>query len=312
MNLPPVTISILNYQRMDTLRKTIQQAMAQDYPDLEVIVVDNASTDGSDRMVRAEFPQVELIRLPENIGCAARNAGIAAAKGEIVVTIDNDVLLTTRDDIRTIVKTFEQYPRALACINFKILDPSGKLSERDWCHPRDWQTFSDREFPTDYVLEGASALRREAFQRVGGYWSPLFLGHEGVDLALRLLEGGYDLIYCPRVQVVHLTSPEARPPSRIYYTFTRNSIWVSLRNHRPLPAARAIIRDLLLMGFTSARAGQLGSYVRGFRDALVGLPGAISTRLPMSRETYRRFAAIRSEAPGVLYKVNRHIRQRLI
>lgn len=308
---PTVTISILNYQRRELLRRALDRAVGQRYAPLDILVMDNASTDGSDRMVEAEFPGVRLIRLPENVGCAARNAGVAAAKGEIVLTIDNDVLLTSPDDVGTAVEVFERYP-SVACVNFKILDAGGGLSRRDWCHPRDPRAFADAEFETDYVLEGASAVRRDAFERIGGYWPPLFLGHEGLDLALRLLEAGYDLLYSPRVRVTHLVAAEARPSSRIYYTFTRNAIWVALRNRRGLDAARPIGRDLALMAFTSARAGEFRGYVRGLRDGLVGVPRALATRRPMSRATSRRLRHIRRLAPGLLAKVRRHLEERLI
>ena len=311
MFTPPVSISILNYQRRETLRLTLERAWSQHYPDLELLVVDNASTDGSDRMVEEEFPGVRLVRLPENIGCAARNAGLAAAKGEIVITIDNDVLLTTPDDVRTAVEILKQRP-SVACVNFKILDTEGNLSRRDWCHPRDWRRFADQEFLTDYVLEGASALRREAFERVGGYWAPFFLGHEGGDLALRLLDAGYDLLYSPRVCVAHLVSQEARPSARIYYTFTRNAVWVSLRNHRSLAAARAIAKDMVLMAFSAARAGHWVSYLRGLRDGLAGLPRAVASRRPMSRATYRRLRHIRRLQPSLWEKARRHWRERPI
>lgn len=306
-----VTISILNYQRKETLRRTIERAVGQRYPDLDVLVVDNASTDGSDRMVGEEFPGVRLVRLPENVGCAARNAGVAAAKGEIVVTIDNDVLLTTAGDVQTAVDVFERRP-SVGCVNFKILDPAGGLSRRDWCHPRDWRRFANEEFETDYVLEGASAVRRDAFERVGGYWAPLFLGHEGLDLALRFLEAGYELLYAPRLQVTHLVSSEARPSSRIYYTYTRNAIWVSLRNHRPLDGARAIARDLALMAFAAARAGEWKSYSRGVRDGLAGWRRAAAGRHPLSDTTYRRLREIRRLEPSLLEKVKRHVSERLI
>lgn len=308
---PPVTISVLNYQRKETLRLVLERALAQNYPELEVLVVDNASEDGSDRMVEEEFPTVRLLRLPQNIGCAARNAGVAAAKGEFVITLDNDVLLTTPDDARTAVEILERYPSA-ACVNFKILDSEGNLSRRDWCHPRDWRRFADEEFLTDYVLEGASAFRREAFEQAGGYWAPYLIGHEGLDLALRLLEEGYDLVYSPQVRVRHLAARSARPPSRIYYIYTRNSIWLSLRNHRPLAVLRAIAMDLLLMAFSSARARQWGSYLRGLRDGLIGSPRALASRRPLSRATYRKLRQIERLEPSLLEKARRHWRERPI
>ena len=95
----PVTIAILNYQRRDALRRALEAARAQRYAPLEVLAVDNASTDGSQEMVRDEFPDVHLVALPENIAAAARNEGVRAAKGEIVFTLDNDVLFTTPDDV---------------------------------------------------------------------------------------------------------------------------------------------------------------------------------------------------------------------
>ena len=308
---PAVTIVILNYQRKDVLSRVVQSALCQDYPDLEVVVVDNASTDGSAPMVAEHFPAARLVQLPVNIGCAARNHGVAVAKGQIVVTLDNDVLLATPDAIRTVADLFARYP-SVACIDFKILDAAGNLSTRDWCHPRDWRHFADDEFYTAYVLEGAAAFRRQAFEQVGGYWASLFLGHEGHDLAYRLLEAGYDLLYSPRVRVTHLVSAVARPASRIYYTFTRNSIWVSLRNHRPLPAARAIARDIALMAFSSARSGHVGSYLHGLWDGLRGSPHAFSSRRPLGPAAYRKLRCIRSFEPSLFSKLRRHIRERPI
>lgn len=308
---PQVSISILNYQRKDTLRLAIKRALGQEYPDLEVLVVDNASTDGSDRMVREEFPAVRLIRLSDNLGCAARNRGVRAARGEIVITIDNDVMMVTSKEVQKVVDAFARYPTA-ACVNFQILDSQGDISRRDWCHPKDLCAFADKEFLTDSVLEGASAFRRKAYDQVGGYWGPLFLGHEGVDLALRLLDAGHDLLYVPCVRMAHLVSPEARPSTRIYYTFTRNSIWLALRNHRIGPGALSISRDMTLMAFSSLRAGQIGSYVRAVRDAVVGSCPALASRKPLDALTYRRLRHIRSQAPSLFAKARRHWRDKPI
>jgi GT2 family glycosyltransferase len=309
--LTPVSIAILNYQRAETLRRALREALAQDYPDLEVLVVDNASTDESARMVEQEFPHVKLIRLPENIGCAARNAGVHAARGEIVLTLDNDVLLTSPGAVRTVSALFATRP-ALACVNFKILDAAGQLSRRDWCHPRDWRRFADEPFDTDYVLEGACAFRRSAFEEAGGYWAPFFLGHEGRDLALGLLDAGHTIRYAPSVAVRHLVSGEARPSARIYHTFTRNAVWVALRRHRPMPAARAIVKSCALMAFASLRAREGGAYLRALGDALAGAPAALKARRPLQSRTYERLGEIRALAPGVVERVKRHWNERLI
>jgi GT2 family glycosyltransferase len=298
---PTASIAVLNYQRRDALRRALDTARRQRYP-VEILAVDNGSTDGSAEMVRAEFPDVHLVALAENIGAAARNAGVEAAKGDIVFTLDNDVLFTTPDDVERALEVFARHPRA-AVVSFAILGPDGRLSRRDWCHPRDVESWGDREFLTDYVLEGASACRREAF---------LAVGHEGWDLALRVLDAHWDLVYTPQVRVHHLVDPSVRPSSRIYYTFTRNAVWVALRNYRAGPALASIARDLALMGFAATRAGELAAYRRGLADALRGARPALASRRPLSPATARRLCRIRALKPGVLARIARHVRERLI
>ena len=307
----PVSIAVLNYQRRDALRRALEAARAQRYAPIEVLAVDNASTDGSQQMVRDEFPDVHLVALPANIAAAARNEGVRAAKGEIVFTLDNDVLFTTPDDVARGVAAFERHPRA-AVVNFTILGPDGVLSRRDWCHPRDPDRWADAEFLTDYVLEGASACRREAFLAAGGYWPPFFIGHEGWDLALRLLDAGHDLVYSPDVRVRHMVDPTVRPSSRIYYTFTRNAVWVAMRRYRPGAAAASMARDPALMAFAAARAGELSAWARGVIDAALGSRQALRTRRAMSRQTARRLREIRALKPSIVARAVRHARERLI
>lgn len=304
------SISILNYQRRDALRRALEAARAQRGV-LEIIAVDNASTDGSVEMVRDEFPDVRLVQLPRNIGAAARNAGVAAAKADVVFTLDNDVLFQTSDDVGRGLSVFERHPRA-AVVNFMIVDGTGAVSRRDWCHPRDPHRWAETEFSTSYVLEGASACRPEAFLGAGGYWEPFFIGHEGWDLAFRLIATGHDLIYTPDVRVRHMVDPTVRPSSRIYYTFTRNAVWVALRNHRPSAAVASIAQDLALMGVASLRARELGAYRRGIVDALRGARAALATRRPLSGDAYARLAAIRAFRPSLAAYVARHLRERLI
>lgn len=307
---PSVSIAILNYQRRDALRQALESARGQNYP-VEILAVDNASTDGSAEMVRDEFPDVRLVRLPENIAAAARNVGVASAKGDIVFTLDNDVRFSTPDDVARGLEVFRRHPRA-AVVNFMIVGPDGALCRRDWCHPRDPEPWGEREFPTTYVLEGASACRREAFVASGGYWPPFFIGHEGWDLSYRLLDAGWELLYSPAVRVRHMVDDSVRPSSRIYYTFTRNAIWVALRNMPPAMAAWSMAKDLSLMGVASARAGHLGAYRRGITDALAGARATLATRRPISGATRRRLRELQRLKPGLIAYVRRHLREQLI
>src|SRR5437660_9897280 len=94
--LPTVTVVFLVYNRRDELRTSLRQTLFEsDYDPalVDVIVVDNASTDGSADMVRAEFPHVRLIVRDRNVGVSGWNEGLAAARGGYVLALDDDCYL---------------------------------------------------------------------------------------------------------------------------------------------------------------------------------------------------------------------------
>ena len=94
-----VLVSIVNHHHVTLLPGCIDSVLGSREVAAIPVVLDNHSPDGSAEMVRGEFPDVHLVALAENIGAAARNAGVEAAKGDIVFTLDNDVLFTTPDDV---------------------------------------------------------------------------------------------------------------------------------------------------------------------------------------------------------------------
>ena len=91
-NNPLVTVNILSFNRRDYLKITLEKVFEQSYKNIEVFVVDNASTDGTIEMVKKEFPQVRLIQLKKNIGIAGWNEGFKNAKGEFVLVLDDSFL----------------------------------------------------------------------------------------------------------------------------------------------------------------------------------------------------------------------------
>jgi GT2 family glycosyltransferase len=309
--LTTASIAILNYQRRDVLRRALDSARAQRGPVVEIIAVDNASTDGSVEMVRREFPDVRLVSLPTNVAAAARNVGVATAKGDVVVTVDNDVFFTSPDDVARALAVLARHPRA-AAVDFQVVGEDGQICRRDWCHPRDVDRWGGTEFTTDYVLEGASAWRRDVFLDVGGYWPPFFIGHEGWDLALRVIARGHDLVYTPEVRVQHAVESSARPSNRIYYTFTRNAIWVVLRNHRALPGAAVLAQNLAMMAFCAARAGVTRTGARGFIDGVRGAHQALASRRALTRDACARLRDLQRHRPSVVARIKRHVRERLI
>ncbi len=129
MNEPLVTVNILSFNRKDELRNTLQKVFEQDYKNIEVIVVDNASSDGSPEMVKTVFPQVILIELEKNIGIAGWNKGFEVAQGEYVLVLDDDAY-PDKYSLSLAVEKLVGNKKA-ACISFNVKDIKSDFRS-DW------------------------------------------------------------------------------------------------------------------------------------------------------------------------------------
>lgn len=310
MHEPLVSIVILNYRRRDSLVRTLESVCAQTYLPKEVIVVDNGSGDGVASFLAAEFPAVRIVGLPENIGCGGRNRGVEAARGELVVTIDNDVYFDSPFELQKVVGAFACCPEA-SCIVFKVLEAAtGRVHLRDWCHPRSYWEFADTQFETCFIPEGACAFRREQFLRLGGYHEPLWIGCEGWDLALRMLDDGLRIFYRPEIRVRHAMANETRGRGRNFYFYTRNYVWIAFKDYSGWRRWRYLAYNLAMMSGFSLRAGHFGEFLQGVRHGIQGLNG--SRRTPVSEAGWRRLQEITSNRPGLLLRLKKHRERPLI
>jgi len=199
-------------------------------PTVEVIVVDNASSDGSAAMVRERFPWVRLIENTENVGfAAANNQAIAEAAGRYVVLLNSDTEVRL-GAFGVLVRFMDEHPRAGAC-GARLLNADASLQPS--CHPmltpgrEFWRlVFLDRLLPrATYpmerwdvttprrveVIKGACLLvRREALDQVGPLDDSYFMYTEEVDLCHRLAQAGWELWWEPRAEVVHFGEASSR------------------------------------------------------------------------------------------------------
>ncbi|ABZ83338.1 glycosyl transferase, family 2 [Heliomicrobium modesticaldum Ice1] len=113
-----VSVVILNWNRRNDLKEGLTRLREQPYRPLEIIVVDNGSTDDSVAMVRAEFPEVRLIETGKNLGVEGYNAGFRQARGEYVLILDDDSF-PAYDAITRMVSRFQADPR-LGVVAFDV------------------------------------------------------------------------------------------------------------------------------------------------------------------------------------------------
>ncbi len=301
------SIAILTYKRHHHLVRALKSACAYAARVAEIIVVDNAAEAELELLLKSDFPEVRYIAAPSNGGCEGRNIALRAAATPIVITIDDDVELRSPGCIDEVEAAFARDP-LLACLNFTVADDEGNV-ERDWCHPRP-VSHAAREFETYFIMEGASALDRAKVLEVGGYSASYFLGHEGVDLAFRLIRKGYRVVHTPRVSVTHYTASEERPGWRLYYYYTRNGLWNCYRSFPPMLALGYAIEHTAKMAFISVRAGQGYAFLRGCVDGLRGLPSLKRERL--DPHSLGRVRAMRAQQVAFVGRIERHLRERIL
>lgn len=214
---PLVTVNILSFNRKDELRNTLTKVFEQDYKNIEVIVVDNASSDGSSEMVNNEFPSVQLIQMEKNIGIAGWNEGFKAAKGEYVLVLDDDSYpdrLSIEKGIY-VLNTNEM----IAIVAFNILDQKRSVS----------QTAFYKKPYLDFVGCGAM-IRRDKFLKVEGFDPSFFIYAHELDFSIRILNAGFEIEYCSDAIVFHrsLNTNNVHPINNSYRYYNHTVSFIRL------------------------------------------------------------------------------------
>lgn len=303
---PLVSVVIVTYNRPDVLARSLDSVLAQSYSNREIIVVDNHSDVPIAPIVESRGPGVRLLRLDSNGGaCGGRNAGILAARGSIVVILDNDVLFASPSELDRVVARFESNP-SFHVLAFRMVDPAGRLRIREWCHARDAEAFQLVPFETFYFVEGGCAFRKEVFDRSGIYYEPLFIGCEGHDLSLRVLDSGFRILYTPDINVIHLMSGETRTSDRPFYFYTRNYIWIAYKDYRLWDGICFLAPKLAMMFVHSLRARRLGAFFRGLRAGFAGLGSIRRDRTPIAPPTVALLREMERWRPNLIARLRRH------
>jgi GT2 family glycosyltransferase len=220
-----IAIVIVNYNTSEHLRRCL--ASIGEENNTEIIVVDNASQDGSAEMVRTTFPHVTLLARSFNIGYgAAANEAVAGCDADSILLLNSDTLLQC-NSVHALRSYLENHPQA-AVVGPRLHNPDGTLQAS--CYPfptpfflfleesllgrlvgrvpalrerylRTWQHNKARIVP--WVLGAALAFRRDAFLAVGGFDPTYFMYFEEIDLCYRLAALGWQSHFAPVTTIVH-------------------------------------------------------------------------------------------------------------
>ena len=243
----------------------------------QIVVVDNGSTDGTADYVRRGFPHVDVVTLPDNIGCAARNVGVARVDAPYVAFAEDDSWYEA-GSLRLAAEILDRHPD-VGLINAHV--SVGEEGRPEPLHEDmvDTPVPERPGLPGHRILsfmEGVSVVRRAAYQDVGGFDPRLFIGGPEEHLAADLLAAGWELRYVPAVRARHV--PDHRRPSPLVRRRgLRNSLWFAW-GRRPLrPALRWTWHVIRSSPMNAATA-------MGVIDAVAGLPRVLATRRPLPPE----------------------------
>ena len=265
-------------RRPAELAAAVGSLLAQRGVELDVVVVGNGwAPEG--------LPEgVKTVHLPEDLGIpGGRNAGVPAVSGETLFFLDDDARLPGSDALALVEARLAAEPD-VGLLQLRVVPSTEGEPPRDWV-PRLRVGDPSRSSDVTAVWEGAVAMPRAVFERVGGWPAEFRFAHEGIDLAWRVLDTGRRVLYAGDIAAAHPVYATA-PHDYSAYHGARNRVWLA-RRHLPLPVAVIYVLSFALrtLPLLYRSRAKLREAARGYRD---GLRGPCGTRRPLHVKTMWR------------------------
>ena len=292
-----LSIIIVNYNVryfLEPCLKTVREAVKG--LDAEVIVVDNASSDDSVKMVREKFPWVRLIVNEENVGFSkANNRGIRESKGKYVLLLNPDTLVQ-ENSFTSCYKFMESHPDAGA-VGVRMLDGSGTfLPESKRGFPSPFVAFSkatglsvlfprserfnkyhlgylpeDETHEVDVLTGAFMFLRREVLDKIGLLDEEFFMYGEDIDLSYRIVQAGYKNYYFPETNIIHYKGESTKKGSLNYVMTFYKAMIIFARKHFHGSRKKNLVRFLQLAVYGRALVTLFTNLFKRISSGLIDL-----------------------------------------
>ena len=326
-----VTVVIPNWNGLKWLGPCLRSLRAQSFKGFRTIVVDNGSEDGSIHFLQSEFPEVEIVALPKNVGFAAgMNAGIRAAHGEYIAALNNDTeahpeWLTRMVEVMDAKPEFAIF--ASKIMNYRQRDIFDSLGDG---YRRSGLAFhlatesrDDGSIVEPFEVFGACAAacfyRRSMLDEIGLYDDDFFAYMEDVDLCIRARMAGYRCLAVPQAVVYHVGSASHGGTASAFSVrlTARNILLVIIKNIPATMLPRVLLTTVLVQSAVVAEAlftgrrpwlrKHIGAYFKGLGDAMSALPATLRKRkqiLLLRRISARQFSREITRAQAQLRAFN--------
>jgi GT2 family glycosyltransferase len=254
---PTISVIIVSWNAKKYLEQCLQSILVDSEAyDAEIIVVDNASTDGSPELIRHNFPKVKLICNADNLGFAkANNIGINHSKGEYLFLINSDVVVYP-NCISSMVDYMEKHPET-GMLGPRILGTDGNVQRSCMGYPSLWNLFSraiflDSAFPHIKLFNGFMlknwahdsikevdvingcfwSVRRKAVEQIGLLDEDFFIYGEDMDWCKRFNNAGWKVVYFPQAESLHYGgASSSNAPVRFYVEMQKANLQYWRKHH---------------------------------------------------------------------------------
>ena len=257
---PVISVLVLNYNGLKHLQPCFESLQDLEYPPdrLELMLVDNNSSDGSVEFMQARFPTVKIVRHPQNYGFSkGNNLGAEQARGQFVAFLNNDMRVDRRW-LSELVQPLRGDPDVV-CAGSKILSWDGKhidfggsaINMLGFGFQEGWGEPPSARSEARYVIApcgGAMLIDHQVFLEIGGFDEDYFAFYEDLDLGWRLWVTGYKVIYAPRAVTYHIHHGwwGQVPSAKVSVLYQRNAMSTLVKNYDDENLARILPVALLL------------------------------------------------------------------
>jgi GT2 family glycosyltransferase len=252
--MPFFSIIIVSWNALHHLKTYFPSVAATNYPHFEIILADNASTDGSKQWIRDNYPNTKIAEFDKNYGyCGGNNRAVPHTKGNILVFLNNDVRVEP-DWLDKLADCFQENQDVAAVQPKMLWDKDSNYFEYaggaggfidqfgyPFCRGRIFDTLEedqgqyDNESDIFWASGAALAVRKKLFEEIGPFDEDFEFHMEEIDLCWRLWNNGYRVRYCPESTVYHLGggSLPMNSPRKLYYNYRNNlrMIWKNSSTH---------------------------------------------------------------------------------
>jgi GT2 family glycosyltransferase len=284
--MPKLSVGILTYNRRDLVLKALVSVVEQGLTDVEIVVVDSASSDGTADTIAAQYPAIKLIRLPQNLGCpGGRNHLFANCSGKYIFVLDDDGCLCD-GTLEGVIEILDGQPDVGVVMTRRVQSRKDLPIRQEDKNLIEVGSFSG----------GMAAFRNEVLTNVGYYPEQFFLMAEEAHLGLRTMNAGYRIVQAQNLFIEHPAEGGSTGDTKWDFYRYRNRLLVVLELFPGWICIKYLLIRIAGYLVLSIKRGSILKYLHAIADIVLHLPATMRRRKPVSRNVAIKYLQLLGKA----------------